>query len=255
MVRLAPCATVASLALRRLSSHGCRVCPPGASGGRRRDRPHPAGHLAGRLPPGCCPGTCSTTSTRRSSPNGGTPRSRAAVGDRTRCWSPSNRPTQSYLVGFAASGPADEEALAPDEPADALGPDVAAITDLLVEPRWGRRGHGSRLLAAASTCGGVRLHRAVAWLFEGDQATRASSSRRRLGARRRGARAGRRRHAGAPAPPARRLAPPPNRPSAGADPGHRARPTMRSSVEQRVQADGQARAVAAPRAPPAARRA
>ena len=27
---------------------------------------------------------------------------------------------------------------------------TAAITDLLVEPRWGRRGHGSRLLAAAT---------------------------------------------------------------------------------------------------------
>ena len=56
---------------------------------------------------------------------------------------------QAYLVGFAASGPADDEALAPGEPAAALGTDVAAVTDLLVEPRWGRRGHGSRLLAAA----------------------------------------------------------------------------------------------------------
>src|SRR5262245_27589128 len=52
---------------------------------------------------------------------------------------------QAYLVGFAATGPADEAALAPDEVA--LGADVAAITDLLVEPRFGRRGHGSRLLA------------------------------------------------------------------------------------------------------------
>src|SRR6187431_3383071 len=41
---------------------------------------------------------------------------------------------------------ADEQALAPEEPP--LPDDVAAITDLLVEPRWGRRGHGSRLLAA-----------------------------------------------------------------------------------------------------------
>ncbi len=55
---------------------------------------------------------------------------------------------QSYLVGFAAIGPADEAALAPQEPMDALPPGTAAITDLLVEPRWGRRGHGSRLLAA-----------------------------------------------------------------------------------------------------------
>jgi len=80
---------------------------------------------------------------------------------------------QSYLVGFAASGPADEQALAPEEPASALGPEVSAVTDLLVEPRWGRRGHGSRLLAAT-----VDLWRedgfttAVAWVFDGDEATR-----------------------------------------------------------------------------------
>jgi GNAT superfamily N-acetyltransferase len=78
---------------------------------------------------------------------------------------------QSYLVGFAASGPADEQALAPEEPA--LPDDVAAVTDLLVEPRWGRRGHGSRLLAAT-----VDLWRAdgfasaVAWVYDGDPATR-----------------------------------------------------------------------------------
>jgi GNAT superfamily N-acetyltransferase len=80
---------------------------------------------------------------------------------------------QSYLVGFAASGPADEQALAPGEPAGAFGDDVVAVTDLLVEPRWGRRGHGSRLLAAC-----VDLWRsdgfgtALAWAYEGDPATR-----------------------------------------------------------------------------------
>jgi GNAT superfamily N-acetyltransferase len=80
---------------------------------------------------------------------------------------------QSYLVGFAASGPADGEALAPGEPADALGPDVAAVTDLLVEPRWGRRGHGSRLLAAAVDLWREDgMSRAVAWAFDGDEATR-----------------------------------------------------------------------------------
>ncbi|MFE9693200.1 GNAT family N-acetyltransferase [Micromonospora sp. NPDC005806] len=80
---------------------------------------------------------------------------------------------QSYLVGFAASGPADAEALAPGEPADALADGVAAVTDLLVEPRWGRRGHGSRLLAA--TVDGWRedgFTRAVAWAFDADAATR-----------------------------------------------------------------------------------
>src|SRR3712207_9485152 len=34
-------------------------------------------------------------------------------------------------VGFAAAGPADEQALAPDAPP--LGDDIAAVTDLLVE--------------------------------------------------------------------------------------------------------------------------
>jgi GNAT superfamily N-acetyltransferase len=74
----------------------------------------------------------------------------------------------SYTVGFAAGGPADEQALAPEE--SPLGADVAAITDLLVEPRWGRRGHGSRLLAAT-----VDLWRddgfksAVAWVYDADQ--------------------------------------------------------------------------------------
>lgn len=66
---------------------------------------------------------------------------------------------QDYVVGFLASGPDEEEAT------------VAAITELLVEPRWGRRGHGSRLLAAA-----VDLWRqdgftqARAWSFERDAA-------------------------------------------------------------------------------------
>lgn len=82
---------------------------------------------------------------------------------------------QAYLVGFAATGEADEEALAPEEDEKTvLGPNVASITDLLVEPRWGRRGHGSRLLAAC-----VDLWRAdgfstaLAWAFEADAALRA----------------------------------------------------------------------------------
>lgn len=80
---------------------------------------------------------------------------------------------QSYLVGLMAAGTVDEAALAPGEEEQGFGDDVAAVTDLLVEPRWGRRGHGSRLLAAA-----VDLWRedgftsALAWTFEADPATR-----------------------------------------------------------------------------------
>jgi GNAT superfamily N-acetyltransferase len=82
----------------------------------------------------------------------------------------------SYVVGFAASGPADDSALAPDEDhtiLDKAFEATAAITDVLVEPRWGRRGHGSRLLAAS-----VDLWRtdgfttALAWTFADDRVTR-----------------------------------------------------------------------------------
>jgi GNAT superfamily N-acetyltransferase len=79
---------------------------------------------------------------------------------------------QSYLVGFAASGTADESAQAPDEPP--LGEDVVAVTDVVVEPRWGRRGHGSRLLAACTDLWRADgFTTAVAWAFEADTATRA----------------------------------------------------------------------------------
>lgn len=77
---------------------------------------------------------------------------------------------EDHIAGFAASGPADEEALAPEE--KPLPDDVVAVTELMIEPRWGRRGHGSRLLAAC-----VDLWRtdsfgiAVAWTFERDVAT------------------------------------------------------------------------------------
>ena len=77
----------------------------------------------------------------------------------------------TQVVGFAAAGPADEQALAPEEPP--LPDDVAAVTELLVEPRWGRRGHGSRLLSAAvAHWQEDGFTRAVAWAYDQDQATR-----------------------------------------------------------------------------------
>ncbi|HKD98311.1 MAG TPA: GNAT family N-acetyltransferase [Micromonosporaceae bacterium] len=76
-----------------------------------------------------------------------------------------------HTVGFVASGPADDAALAPDE--KPLPDGVAAITELLVEPRWGRRGHGSRLLSAAvAMWRGDGFDTAVAWAYEQDPATR-----------------------------------------------------------------------------------
>lgn len=70
---------------------------------------------------------------------------------------------QDVLVGFAAVGPSAEEDAEPGE---------AAFAALLVEPRWGRRGHGSRLLAATvdhvRSDGATRL---VAWVPDGDRAS------------------------------------------------------------------------------------
>ncbi|MFL6162279.1 MAG: GNAT family N-acetyltransferase [Jatrophihabitantaceae bacterium] len=71
------------------------------------------------------------------------------------------------LVGFGAFGPdADRQ---PDDPEPEH---TAAIGTLLVEPRWGRRGHGSRLLAAVADIAradGVR--RLVAWVPAADTAS------------------------------------------------------------------------------------
>lgn len=81
---------------------------------------------------------------------------------------------QAYLVGFVATGDVDDTTLAPDEdPSLMQRHDVAAVTDLLVEPRWSRRGHGSRLLAACVDH--WREHgitTALAWVFEADTVMR-----------------------------------------------------------------------------------
>lgn len=78
------------------------------------------------------------------------------------------------VVGFVAAGPAD-----PADLVDATGAvptdaaTVGAVATLLVEPRWGRRGHGGRLLVAAAS--GLRdagVTRGVAWVPERDTASR-----------------------------------------------------------------------------------
>jgi GNAT superfamily N-acetyltransferase len=72
------------------------------------------------------------------------------------------------VVGFAAFGPPE---LTDGERPDPSGP-TTEIATLLVEPRWGRRGHGSRLLAAvadlARATGAARLQ---VWLPEADEAS------------------------------------------------------------------------------------
>jgi GNAT superfamily N-acetyltransferase len=71
---------------------------------------------------------------------------------------------QEWTVGFVAFGPAEEDRYG--DP-----PGTGILHTLLVEPRWGRRGHGSRLLAA--TVDHLRedgATQAVVWLVEGDVA-------------------------------------------------------------------------------------
>jgi GNAT superfamily N-acetyltransferase len=65
------------------------------------------------------------------------------------------------LVGFAASGPAEDDDV-----------EAVEISTLLVEPRWGRRGHGSRLLAATVDHWRVDgAATAVTWVWERDNAS------------------------------------------------------------------------------------
>jgi GNAT superfamily N-acetyltransferase len=69
------------------------------------------------------------------------------------------------VVGFAAFGPAE---LSQGEPPEPEGPTTEILT-LLVEPRWGRRGHGSRLLAAvADLARATGARRLQVWLPEQD---------------------------------------------------------------------------------------
>ncbi|MBA3251125.1 MAG: GNAT family N-acetyltransferase [Geodermatophilaceae bacterium] len=64
------------------------------------------------------------------------------------------------LVGFAGLEPDDERA------------DAGLVTTLLVQPRWGRRGHGSRLLAAVVDHARADRRTALqAWVLERDTAS------------------------------------------------------------------------------------
>ncbi|MCT2585174.1 GNAT family N-acetyltransferase [Actinophytocola gossypii] len=79
----------------------------------------------------------------------------------------------AYRVGFCAAGPAPQ-----DETADAAGTPakdvetVALVSTLLVEPRWGRRGHGGRLLAmAGEAMRAAGATRGITWVPEQDKAS------------------------------------------------------------------------------------
>lgn len=76
-------------------------------------------------------------------------------------------------VGFVVAGPApDDEVAAADGtlPRDAAR--TVLVSTLLVEPRWGRRGHGGRLLGAAATAlRQAGATRGVVWVPAEDSAS------------------------------------------------------------------------------------
>jgi GNAT superfamily N-acetyltransferase len=75
---------------------------------------------------------------------------------------------QQQRVGFAAFGPAEDS-----EPDDPEPETTGLVAVILVEPRWGRRGHGSRLLAAVVDTARIDgMTRLTAWIPEGDTVTR-----------------------------------------------------------------------------------
>jgi GNAT superfamily N-acetyltransferase len=79
----------------------------------------------------------------------------------------------SFTVGFCVSGVAPESEVAGangDLPEDAAS--TGLIASILVEPRWGRRGHAGRLLAAAASslrADGAR--RGITWVAQSDHAS------------------------------------------------------------------------------------
>ncbi|WP_215545684.1 GNAT family N-acetyltransferase [Amycolatopsis sp. CA-230715] len=78
-----------------------------------------------------------------------------------------------FTVGFSVSGPApepDAANAAGELPEDAGR--LAMIGSVLVEPRWGRRGHGGRLLAAAARAvAELGAERGIAWVAQADSAS------------------------------------------------------------------------------------
>ncbi|MGH3564483.1 MAG: GNAT family N-acetyltransferase [Pseudonocardia sp.] len=87
---------------------------------------------------------------------------------------PAPKPSDRGVTGEPGRDePGARSSGAPDDPPEVGARHWAEIGALLVEPRWGRRGHGGRLLAAAA--GALRTAGAIyglAWIPETDQASR-----------------------------------------------------------------------------------
>ena len=126
----------------RLTGSGRRLGATGPASRRRRDRADPGGHLADGVPVDPAAGRARRLGRgrghRRVARGGHRTRRRPA----TACWSPSRRRARSWASPRSGrpSSPRTSSRIRPGR--------RRSSSTLLVEPRWGRRGHGSRLLAA-----------------------------------------------------------------------------------------------------------
>ena len=104
-----------------------------------------------------------------------------SLGDTTQAWAEAVEEGQvlvategTWLVGYCVAGRAPQSEAARADgtlPEDA---DTTALVSVLVEPRWGRRGHGGRLLATASQALRDKGNtRGIAWVPEADKASTA----------------------------------------------------------------------------------
>ncbi|MFI6101514.1 GNAT family N-acetyltransferase [Lentzea sp. NPDC051213] len=78
-----------------------------------------------------------------------------------------------WTVGFVVASKAPDDEVAKAD--GTLPPDAAttALLSVLVEPRWGRRGHGTRLVAeACEKLTEAGATRGIAWVPEADKASR-----------------------------------------------------------------------------------
>ena len=76
------------------------------------------------------------------------------------------------LVGFAFAQAAVRAGVSVLQDGDPQPETTGHLEQILVEPRWGRRGHGSRLLAAATECFTVAgFTRAISWVPDSNTAT------------------------------------------------------------------------------------
>ncbi|MDT8914818.1 GNAT family N-acetyltransferase [Amycolatopsis sp. PS_44_ISF1] len=76
-----------------------------------------------------------------------------------------------FTVGYCVAGPAPEQEAAA---ADGTAPEdtTGLIAALVVEPRWGRRGHAGRLLATtAAALRETGVDRGITWVAQSDHAT------------------------------------------------------------------------------------